>query len=413
MNHLKKITMLLLTLTVLLCNASCRTNNNTEDSKKLGASNTQVEKFAAHIIDNEYADAVALYNSEISGNSELEVEAANCMETYLSDLKSDILSGELDNSSAEIKENTVKKVYSSTNCKPKNYDSLINDIDEAFASKVAYKSGIAFFESGNYADAIAELSKVLPEDVNYKDAAEKQTSASEKYKEQVLNEVKDSISKNDYIKAIEILKNGIAILPNDVDIAAEIKTCEKNYISKLISDAEKSFSNYTKYKDALKIIQSGLQYFPDDQTLTDRRDYYNSFAPVKLSSLKEYDNYNMKIKENREDTRGNNHHTVFETASMWLDKNGYIVYVLDGKYNKITLTIFGIDPGYDYLSGVSLRDYSSGDYDTSTALYVDEEIKCSVLPYEIEVDVTGVQMLRLWCQTGVAVGDCVLQKTVK
>ncbi len=286
---------------------------------------------------------------------------------------------------------------------------MIGEIDDAFNSKIAYKSGISLFESGNYADAIAELSKVLPKDADCNDAEEKKTTAIQKYKEQVLNEVKDSTSKKDWIKAIEILKTGVAILPDDVDLAAKVKTCEKEYISNLIADAEKVFSDYTKYEDALKIIQSGLQYFPEDQFLAEKREYYNSFAPVKLSDLKEYDKRHMVATENHKDAKGNNHHTVFYSSYG----DAYAVYLLDSKYNRFNLTIFGLSPGSDYYSGVSINDFSGGDDDKAVSLYADKQIKQSVFPYEIELDVTGVQMLKIECQKGVAVGDCVLQKTVK
>ena len=65
------------------------------------------------------------------------------------------------------------------------------------------------------------------------------------------------------------------------------------------------------------------------------------------------------------------------------------------------------------LGGVSVRDYSQGDYDKSFKIYDDQKIKNSTLPYEIEVDVTGVQMLRIWISQYISVADAVVQRTVK
>ncbi len=45
------------------------------------------------------------------------------------------------------------------------------------------------------------------------------------------------------------------------------------------------FADYTKYEEALKIIQSGLQNYPEEQILQDKRNYYQSFAPVNLYDL--------------------------------------------------------------------------------------------------------------------------------
>lgn len=358
--------------------------------------------------------AVGLYNNDITGNSALEAEAAACMENYLSDIKSGVLSGKYESTEAEIKKDTVKNVCSLTRCNSKNYDTLIREIDEAFASKVAYKSGVAFYESGDYAAAIGEFPKVIPEDGDYTAALE--MLASQKYRDQLLGEAKENADKNDYIKALEILKSGFAVLPDDADLAAQITVYENNYISLVLSRAEQAFTDYTKYEEALQIIRSGLQHYPESRELNEKISYYNSYMPVKLSSLKEYDSDNISFEKNREDSLGNNHHTVYEVRNPYFQnstESGYIVYVLDGKYNILTLTIFGVYPNRNNYCIFSLRDYSGGNFETSTMLYNDESIKCSVLPYEISVDVTGVQMLRLYCTDGIAVGDCVLQKTVK
>ncbi len=97
----------ILAIILIVSMTSCKSKLSLDNSFE--ATSSQVKKFATHILDNEYTDAIALYNSEISGNSELEIEASNCIAAYLSEIKSGILSGELDNSVAEAKENTVKK----------------------------------------------------------------------------------------------------------------------------------------------------------------------------------------------------------------------------------------------------------------------------------------------------------------
>ena len=81
--------------------------------------------------------------------------------------------------------------------------------------------------------------------------------------------------------------------------------------------------------------------------------------------------------------------------------------------SRIVMRISYLESAQDRFKPFFRKGYLNGDYETSVSLYSNEEIKCSVLPYEIEVYVTGVQMLRLWCQTGIAVGDCIVQKTVK
>lgn len=424
---IKKISsLLLLALLVLLCAAGCQ-KNDTSDGKMensgsagsgvisadSGAEKSEADKFAESILNNAYSEAIAVYNAEIKGNAGLEQEAADYMASYLGEIKSDVLSGACSESDAKAKMTTVKNVCSKTGCDVEGYETLVGAVDQAISSKTAYKSGIALLAQKNYKDAFAELKKVLPDDSDYADANEKYFAAVESYKKEVKSSADTLISGGDYLAALDAYKQAVEILPEDSDLLAGMNTCEKGYISDAVNRAASVFSDYTKYEEALKIIQAGLQYFPDNQILIDKKEYYNLFAPVELTNLKKYDEYNIKINENLEDPKGTNHQNVIETSSHWVSDKGYVVYVLDGKYNKITFTIFGLNPGYDYLSGVSLRDYSTGDYESSISLFNDEQIKCSVLPYELEIDVTGVQMLRVWCTTGIAVSDCILQRTAK
>ena len=64
----------------------------------------------------------------------------------------------------------------------------------------------------------------------------------------------------------------------------KLKPAKKSY-RKIVSDSEVVFADYTKYEEALKIIQSGLQNYPEEQILQDKRNYYQSFAPVNLYDL--------------------------------------------------------------------------------------------------------------------------------
>ena len=122
----------------------------------------------------------------------------------------------------------------------------------------------------------------------------------------------------------------------------------------------------------------------------------------------------MEVEKTHEDARGTAHTDVLGIRSMFLSGGtGEVVYVLDGKYNTLTFTVFGVDVDYDYLTAVSLRDYSCGNYDDSVILYRDEQLSCAVLPFEVTVDVSGVELLRVYTGTGIAVADATLQRTEK
>ena len=93
--------------------------------------------------------------------------------------------------------------------------------------------------------------------------------------------------------------------------------------------------------------------------------------------------------------------------------SAWVVYILNGNYNKLTFTVYGTVPSSSNVSEVTIRDYSQGDYDQSTLLYKNETVKQGSFPYEVEIDVTGVQMIRVYVEYGIAVSDAVLQRTVE
>lgn len=423
MCRIKRVWSLFLVLAVLLTFAACGDEGASEASEKQEAASEsapvfsvehkEVKRFLRYLDDSAYADAIALYNEEITGNAVLEQETSGLLAAYLQDIEAGVLAGRYSDQEAKTKTTTVDNIVSQISCTVEDYEQLTESIDLALASKVAYRSGVALMEQGNYKDAIAELAKVLPEDADYADAAQRYASAVENYKNAVKSTADASIAKGDYITAIDAYQQAAAVLPEDSDVLVWLNTCEKNYVADVIAQANAAFTDYTQYQQSLAVISAALQYYPDNGDLLERKEYFSSFAPVAITTLREYDNYNMEIEEAVEDPLGNNHKDAMQMQNYYAYDTGYVVYLLEGNYNKLTFTVFGTNPGSTYMTGVSVRDYTSGNYDTSITLYENQDIRCSVLPFEVEVDVTGVQMVRLWCKEGVAIADCTVQRTVK
>ena len=177
-------------------------------------------------------------------------------------------------------------------------------------------------------------------------------------------------------------------------------------------EAEKAFvtpaDDYTK---SLAIINAALQNYPQNEEIKAKKEYYASFAPVSLSTLKVYQK-DCSISETYEDLYGQTHKNVIK--NLYYDDYGCIIYVLGGKYNKLTITVFG--NGNTYYSenqDVSVRDFSLGNYEQSTCLYSSEKILPSSKPFQVEINVTGVELVRIWVGDTAYIGDCVVQKTVK
>lgn len=410
MNGKKFISLVSLALSVVLCLSSCMVGGS-QKGNALGAKSTDVKRFASLLIDNEYANAVELYNAKIAGNTELEAEAATCIETYLSQIEAQVLSGECDQASAKAKCATVEKIYSQTGCTVDNYGELTESVDRALASKVAYKSGISLMEAGNYADAVAELSKVLPEDSDYADACEKLETASENYVQDVIKRADESIAEDNYMKAASLLKDAIRIIPDDATLLAKLNTCEKNYIAKVISDADAVFTDYTKYEDALRIIQAGMQNYPDNDELSLKYEYYLEYTPVSVFDLNTFtvERGGLDVYDNITDNMQN----TYEKAYYHRSNKSSNTYDIMKEYNifRATVAIPNISQGSE--SNASIIIYGDG-----KVLWKKTDISGSLKPFDIDVDVTGVTDLKIEMETEsiffyVLLADVTLQKTAK
>ena len=383
-----------LVLAVLISLAACSGGDGGLSAKDLGVTDKKIEVFADHVLKDQYAEAIDFYNKEISGNSQLETEAASCLQQYLTEIEANAFAGKYDDTQARTKENTVEKVYLSTNCKPDRYEEL---------------------KAGNYADAIAEFSKVSPRDSDYTTALEKKAQATETFKSQILKKAKDYQSGQDFVKAIETLKNGASVLPEDVDIRAQITTSEKTHIQSIVAEAESVFTEYTKYEDALKLIQSGLQYYSDSQILLDKREYYQSYVPMNLYDMDAVKGEAATYEVDK-DTYNNEHKKCFYVGygewSIWSGETN-ITFDLKGQYNRFTATVYGRSTKNESDTyGVIL-------YGDGKVLYENTDIRDNERPFQIEADVTGVSDLTVVMRRveggvitrGIGLTDMILQKT--
>ncbi len=377
-----------------------------------GAENKEVKDFVACLQENAYEDAIAQYNTAIAGNAELEAEAAECMNSYMADISAGLLSGKYDAGAAEVRSTTAQKVHSSTGCQISEYDELISDIEQALASRAAYESGLELFESENYREAITEFELVLPEDANYENASAKSKEASELYKEKVLEEAELLQKNGDYLEAISVLEEAAEIITEDSTLLSKINTCERQYISQTISDAEAVFTGADQYEEALGIIQSALAHYPDDPELAEKREYYVSFAPVNLYDLTPIKGEVSRLAADT-DTYQTEHAKCFWNGYSWMvysETNA--TFLIDRGYNRFTATIYGRS------SKNQTGYYSVKIYGDGVTLYENTRIADNGSSFEISADVTGIKELTIVMESasgsvsdGIGMTEMILQRS--
>ena len=229
--------------------------------------------------------------------------------------------------------------------------------------------------------------------------------------QQALSKAKAKANEQNYLEAMQILKQYLSVNPKDEAVNSKLVEYENLYAQQQIEKSEKVFiTPENDYKEALSIITEAVKNAPYNSGLKSKKEYYQSFEPKKVTVFKEFDRYNMRVYDSQEDLLGDIHNGVMYNG--YLDDKGYICYVLDKPYNKLTFTYYGVEPGYQD-GGISVRDISSGDYDTSTMIFEKQNIKSSALPTEVTIDISGIKIIRFWCSDYVAIADAVVQRTVK
>jgi len=391
---------------------STNNSNNSENKSEDGVNKVFLDEFVELINSSEYLKAVELYNEKFVGNYELECSAHEKILEICVNTNAQVLSGECNEKQAKIRLGVIDKVVVGAGLSLDGYSDAVDNVQVSLASRSAYMSACELEQLGIYVDAVNEYRKVIENDSNYKLALDGADRCIEFYKTKLFNDSQEFVNKNDYIGAITLLKVASANFPDDAEIVSKIDIYEKAYINFVIIDADKAFETpEIDYVKSIEIINKALQYYPNNEVLNGKKQYYAEYYPVRLTDMIEYES-DCQIYDTFTDSYGEKHENAI--CKLFYENYGCVIYVLDGKYNKLTFTVFG--NGNEYASedlDFSIRDYSSENFDTSYYLYKGEETSGTAKAYTVEVDVTGVQLVRIWVGSSVCIGDAMLQKTVK
>ena len=412
----------LLSLTAVFGLAACNgenadTEKNSADDETTVALSSQVDKFMDFVRSGEYLKAVEYYNDKLYGNYQLEEEAAIGMADLLKSLQREILNGQKSESDAKKITGVVDIVLAQTDINIEKYDQLQAGINEAVASKAAFLAGKELESLKKYVEAISEYAIVCEYDSNYEEATEAIERCLNTAKKDALANAASLAGSGRYVEAISRLDELNSNLPNnDSDLEAKISVYTKAYISNTIDEASNSFvTPSTDYSTALNIINAALQHFPNDESLNEKKAYYQSFAPVNLYDMKTLKGKASKLTTDT-DIYGNSYQKCFwsgYSSMIWNETD--ISYHLDKSYNTFQATIYA-------------RSNKNGVQNMIAEIYADGKIiyqnlqipDNSTQPFTINLDVTGVKELRIVLnrnygdiRSGIGMTNMIIQKTVK
>jgi len=219
-----------------------------------------VAAFKKNLEADNYSKAQNIYTEKLLGNSRNESDIHEFLLNRITDLVRDFKEGSIEYNLVKIKLNTIKQLDL--------IDSVITDdanqkIEQMHRSHNNYLAALKFIDGKDYVSAKPLLESVMEEDRNYVDARNKLQETINLYKNDVLMKATDHIKKNEYEKAISVLKNALNVIPGDQVIVSEIEKAEA---------AELEFRIHTELTTVETLVAEGkyLQAINQLNILADR-----------------------------------------------------------------------------------------------------------------------------------------------
>lgn len=423
---MKRLLSVMLALSLLFVLTACGSNNAPKDDKKeekttksafmqSQSTSEECEIFFAHLESGNYQDAIDYYYENIYGNSENETRSNSLCNNYYQYINREFLAGKITQEQAEIEIDKILRVTKETYI---DYGETNDDrFEEIKASKSNYALGCNAFDNNNYLKAYEYLSLVVEGDCNYDDAQTKTAEILKEYKTKALADAEEKAKEEDYPAACEILIESQVLLKDDIDIQAALDNYENIYVTNIITEAEAAFvTPATDWEKAIEIINQAQQYFPENEDLKVKEEYYNKYRPVDLTTLESYAQSSVEIDEftgGRYDTLGNRYETGFRTLQD--NPIPYVIFDLNKEFNTFSAVGFVEKSDKGYAGSVSIKIYGDNE------LIFSKKVTSDMKPFDINLDITGIQDLKIelcgsfngWDGMYATIGNVMLQRTVK
>lgn len=298
----------------------------------------------------------------------------------------------------------------------------------------AFELAQSYINQSEYANAIETLDSIGGDYEKYNDAQELRDTAVDKYKNtefgkvdqqckdqdyaaaaSILSAMKDVIgddeditdkevdvrkariqytvdgykNANDFAGAILYLNDNAEVVSADTELTELLDTCKQKYRDGIFASAEKSYDN-DGYQAAVDTINEGLKVLNQDEKMMEKKEYYLSLKPVKLTDYEIFsaaNEYDISIDEDTIDRFKNEY-----TSSFSVSEEGDVTFLLDNQYSKFTGIIScpeGCRPK-DNLSNVKVT--IRGD---DKILFTSKEAGPEMKPQEFSIDVLDVEMLTI------------------
>lgn len=209
------------------------------------------------------------------------------------------------------------------------------------------------------------------------------TNDSSEATKQALTEAQSAIDDQNYEDAITTLESALKKSPSNKDLVAKYVQAVKLRVNEL--------TNKNDYDKALAVLKSAKDKLKDNEEINNLYDETKKDSPDKLCDLtiaESNDNY-VPITEQKvvRDTTGNTYDpgNLFTLYPSYGDYGGYAKYYLGEKYKSLNLTYAISEENPDDIDPTTFTIFGDGD----KILFTSDKMTRTTEPTSIGVDVTG------------------------
>ena len=277
--------------------------------------------------------------------------------------------------------------------------SMLQKSSDAYCEEIAEKAE-KYVQNGEYEVALELLDNAQALLPNATELQELHNTTYAAYKTFIstaaIESAETHIANDDYEAAINVLRDATSKVGADIELEALLSQYEKEYCTYVIQKADEALTA-EGYEAAVAVINDGLSFMEDNETFLIALDRYKAYEPKSLQEFTVIGENAVELASDLKDVQGNSYNIAYSIGGNSIGSNSnYLEVYIAGDYNTFSGKFAPVD---------AWRWRTS--YPTATvAIYGDDkilesfEISYKSLPFEFEVDVTGVSYLKVQMAEG-------------
>lgn len=301
--------------------------------------------FAWNIVENNKVQE--LFSREVSADNVDELEAyyeklddneknkfSERITAKVVSIQNDYINEKVDseNALAQLKE---LKTMKAVTAKVDEAEQLIANVEK---SRESFAAAQEYEKANDTVNAMNSYAQVIKEDTKYYDSAQsKVEELKANYKTDVVDKINSLSSEEKYDEAMQLLEEGMAILPNDSDMSTLKSNIQNQYIDSILTQAN-SMTEQKNFAGAIELLTSANNMVKSTQfqnKLIELDKYKNvSWMDLTLMDAKQFDK--VEKEDVTMDVFGNIYNNAFSFENDKIDPISYAYFNTDGRYKMFS-----------------------------------------------------------------------------